>query len=518
MPARARRQAEAPALRRHSGESGYALMLVFLMAAVIAISLYREIPRVAFQSQRHKEQLLMERGEQYKRAIQVYFATNRRYPQTMDDLEKSVTRHFLRHHYIDPMTGKSEWRIIHIQGGVLVDSLLNKNPGLQQQQQQTTGEGPYITANAGIGQSPGGAQVRPQDRRRASEGGAPSGMGGDYPGMPGVGMAPADGTNPDGQQQAGMQPQPGMPGNQMQGSPGTNVPPGYPGAPGMPGMPQGVAGGQSAASSQNQDGGYVTALPGIGATSTPQSAQMNPVQPNPNMPGYPNMQGYPNMPGGQPGQPGLPTAPNGTPNSATQMISDILTRPNPAGYAAALRAQGMQPPQVGGSPGMTGPGVAGATVGSGVMAGGGDGIAGIASAAKLEGIMVYNDRTAYNEWEFIFDPAKVPRIPPPPGSGAGGVPASRIGTPASQMSQTTGSAGGGSVGGAFGGGGVQGAFNMPGGAGGMQIGGPAGMQSGQMNSPAGMQTGQMSGAAGMQMGLAGTGNTGLPANIRLGRP
>jgi hypothetical protein len=39
-----------------------------------------------------------------------------------------------------------------------------------------------------------------------------------------------------------------------------------------------------------------------------------------------------------------------------------------------------------------------------------------------------------------------------------------------------------------------------------------------MNSPAGMQTGQMSGAAGMQMGLAGTGNTGLPANIRLGRP
>jgi len=280
-----------------------------------------------------------------------------------------------------------------------------------------------------------------------------------------------------------------------------------------------MAGGQSAASSQNQDGGYVTALPGIGATS-----------PNPNMPGYPNMQGYPNSPGGQPGQPGLPTAPNGTPNAATQMISNMLSRPNPAGYAAYQRAQGLQPQpqqlQVGGSPGMTGPGVAGAIMGSGVM-GGGNGIAGIASAAKLEGIMVYNDRTAYNEWEFIFDPAQVPRIPPPPGSSLGGAPANRIGTPAGQMSQTTGSAGGGSVGGAFGfGGAQQGPGNMAGGAAGMQIGGPAGTQMGQMNSPAGMQiggpagmqTGQMSGAAGMQMGFTGMGNTGLPANIRLGRP
>ena len=71
----------------------------------------------------------MERGEQYKRAIQVYFATNRRYPPALDDLETNQTRHFLRHKYIDPMTGKSEWRIIHIQNGVLVDSVLNKNPG-----------------------------------------------------------------------------------------------------------------------------------------------------------------------------------------------------------------------------------------------------------------------------------------------------------------------------------------------------------------------------------------------------
>jgi hypothetical protein len=45
-----------------SSESGFALLLVFLMASLIAISLYMEMPRVAFQAERQKEQLLMERG------------------------------------------------------------------------------------------------------------------------------------------------------------------------------------------------------------------------------------------------------------------------------------------------------------------------------------------------------------------------------------------------------------------------------------------------------------------------
>ncbi len=31
-----------------------------------------EIPRVAFETQRQKEQLLVERGEQYKRAIKLF--------------------------------------------------------------------------------------------------------------------------------------------------------------------------------------------------------------------------------------------------------------------------------------------------------------------------------------------------------------------------------------------------------------------------------------------------------------
>ena len=60
----------------------------------------------------------------------------------------------------------------------------------------------------------------------------------------------------------------------------------------------------------------------------------------------------------------------------------------------------------------------------------GGGIAGVASNVESESIMVYNDRSNYSEWEFIFDPAKL-RVPPNPLTGA-------IGTPASQMGSMPG--------------------------------------------------------------------------------
>ena len=48
--------------RRREQQGGFAMLLVFLMAAIIAVSLYMEIPRVSFESQRAKEELLIERG------------------------------------------------------------------------------------------------------------------------------------------------------------------------------------------------------------------------------------------------------------------------------------------------------------------------------------------------------------------------------------------------------------------------------------------------------------------------
>ncbi len=121
-----RRMILPPASRR--GERGFALLVVMLMAAAIAFSLYIQIPRYAFETMREREQLLQDRGNQYKRAIQVYYGVNKRYPARLEDLEKSNDKRFLRRRYKDPMTGKDEWRLIHTNGSALTDSLVQKPP------------------------------------------------------------------------------------------------------------------------------------------------------------------------------------------------------------------------------------------------------------------------------------------------------------------------------------------------------------------------------------------------------
>src|SRR5947209_5107332 len=114
-------------MRRRKQEGGFALLLVFALSAAIAIMIYSELPRAAFESQRAKEELLIERGHQFTRAIQLYASAFKKYPNSLDDLEKNTKQRFLRRRYIDPMTGKDEWRLVHVNAvGVLTDSKVTK--------------------------------------------------------------------------------------------------------------------------------------------------------------------------------------------------------------------------------------------------------------------------------------------------------------------------------------------------------------------------------------------------------
>src|SRR5690348_9755423 len=146
-----RRRGKAPDQR------GFALLLVFLLAAAVALMLYQQMPRVAFESEREKEQLLIDRGEQYRRAIQLYYIAFKRYPARIEDLENTNDKRFLRRRYVDPYTGKNEWRLVHTNGMYLTDSLVQKppnnpanNPG-----NNTNGPGGPQT-NAGNFAPPGG--------------------------------------------------------------------------------------------------------------------------------------------------------------------------------------------------------------------------------------------------------------------------------------------------------------------------------------------------------------------------
>jgi type II secretory pathway pseudopilin PulG len=379
----------AAAQPRRRKDSGFALLLIFLMASLIAISLYMEMPRVAFQAERQREQLLMERGEQYKRAIGLFVRTNKtRWPASIEELESFNNHRYLRRRYADPITGKDEWRLIHIQNGVLQDSVLNKktNNNNANDQAHLTNDG-FITELQGLGQQPTDATqaTNPALRRRQSEGGAPelgpdgqplpagaTGSAGLYPGL-----TPLPGTAPP------APPFPGVAGTQ--GAP--TGPVGIPGLLGIPSVP--------GSTGQTNAGGIVT---GAGIQSVFPGAP----------PGFvPGVSGIPAT--GQPGTPALGPG-GGQPGvqinaqaqqAAANLLGNLLTSPRPGGLAGITSGQ---------------PG--------GIMGGG---IAGVASKAEGEAIMVYSDRTDFSEWEFIYDPMKF-RVPPNPnsGSGGGGVPASQL--------------------------------------------------------------------------------------------
>jgi hypothetical protein len=139
-------------------------LLVFAMAASIAILIYLEIPRVAFERQRDKEALLIDRGEQYARAIELYARKMNKYPQTLDDLEHAQTVRFLRRRYKDPMTGKDEWRLIHMgNNGQYLDSKVHKAGGALNAQDN----GPSVLASKiqGVGQS---ATILSQDSQTSA--------------------------------------------------------------------------------------------------------------------------------------------------------------------------------------------------------------------------------------------------------------------------------------------------------------------------------------------------------------
>jgi len=137
---------------RRKTEGGFALLVVFLFAAAVAFTMYLELPRAAFESARDKEQLLMDRGNQYKRAIEVYYAVNKRYPPELKDLENTNEKRYLRRRYKDPLTGEDEWRLIHSNGSFLTDSLVTKPPA-QNANNGTPANGP------GVGAGPLGANI-----------------------------------------------------------------------------------------------------------------------------------------------------------------------------------------------------------------------------------------------------------------------------------------------------------------------------------------------------------------------
>ena len=387
---------------------------------------------MAFESQRAKEQMAIDRGLQYQRAIQLFYRKYRVYPQTLDDLETTRNIRFLRRRYLDPLTGK-DWRLLHVgPSGQLTDSLVQPPAPLPG---SSTGSG----LNSAQGSSQTGGFSQTSSAAQAPTQGSNSGQ-------------PVDPNNPNGQAPDPLNMAQRRPSDRIIGHPGARTPVSDPG---------GEAGGEPVAEQpaqpepepeQPQQPGQQP--PAAGATAPGEPAQP-PADPNapqdPSQPQTPGQQPVPGQPiPGQQPVPGEPAAPQGPPQAPIQFPPvfpgvNAGQTPNPSpnqfpnqppnqfGNQAANPGQSPSPfqqnpgfqqgnlgQQVPGQAGVQGPGNQPQSAANliqqilttprqppssiaGFTSGNTGGIAGVASTADGKGIHVVNDHAKYKEWEFVYD-------------------------------------------------------------------------------------------------------------------
>jgi type II secretory pathway pseudopilin PulG len=103
-------------MRSPERENEQGFILVGLIVAIFIILLVMGVaaPKVARELRREREVEAIHRGNQYVRAIQLYYKKFQHYPGSMEQLEKTNNVRFLRQRYPDPMTGKPDWRLIKV--------------------------------------------------------------------------------------------------------------------------------------------------------------------------------------------------------------------------------------------------------------------------------------------------------------------------------------------------------------------------------------------------------------------
>jgi hypothetical protein len=118
---------------RRSGERGYAMLMALGLIMILLISSTVVIENVRLEGRRDREEDTIWRGQQYARAIRLYFHKTGHYPQTVEDLKKGMPQlHFLRQEYKDPMNkSDGSWRFIYVNAaGQIIGS--TKYSSLQQ--------------------------------------------------------------------------------------------------------------------------------------------------------------------------------------------------------------------------------------------------------------------------------------------------------------------------------------------------------------------------------------------------
>ena len=190
---------------RGSRESGYAMIMALLMVASFIIGSQVVLQHLATQGRRQREQRMIWSGEQYARAISLFYRKAGRYPQSVDELKEGIPGvHFLRiEAYKNPMDPEEgSWRFIYVNGDQITGSV--RYASLKQmtyyelngiQPGQPGAAGSSAAGSSGANYSQGLQSFSQQTSGAAS---ADDGCGPPFPGAPTAG-----GQNPAGQSSSG---------------------------------------------------------------------------------------------------------------------------------------------------------------------------------------------------------------------------------------------------------------------------------------------------------------------------
>jgi hypothetical protein len=103
---------------RRSQESGYAFLMVMFLVLIMIIGSQVALQNVYTQGRRVREDDMIWRGNQYARAIRLFFRKTGHYPQSLDDLKTGLPElNFLRYAaYKDPTNSAEDgaWRLIYV--------------------------------------------------------------------------------------------------------------------------------------------------------------------------------------------------------------------------------------------------------------------------------------------------------------------------------------------------------------------------------------------------------------------
>jgi hypothetical protein len=169
--------------RQPSGrkERGYAYLMALFMVLAVIIGSTVAMESLLTSGRRQREEEAIWRGNQYVRAIRLYYHKTGHYPQSLDDLKKGMPElHFLRYAaYKDPMNGEDgTWRLIYVNAaGQIIGSvryatlqqmaLLDLNGGSLPLAQQGQPPGQFGLPVSSLAAEPSAPSVqKPQDAQQ----------------------------------------------------------------------------------------------------------------------------------------------------------------------------------------------------------------------------------------------------------------------------------------------------------------------------------------------------------------